>query len=129
MAKFIGAILNSSMFFFWFTTFSNNRNVAGIDVRGFPLGNPTKQILEQVGILFDELMKDYERKSEILDRKDVKLQVFYPSLSKPIMDDIDRAISKHFGFSGEELDFIINYDIKYRMGKDAGEEEGEWPIP
>jgi len=22
---------------------------------------------------------------------------------------------------GEELDFIINYDIKYRMGKGAGE--------
>jgi hypothetical protein len=23
----------------------------------------------------------------------------------------------------EEPDFIINYDIKYRMGRDAGEEE------
>ncbi len=25
----------------------------------------------------------------------------------------------------EELDFIINYDIKYRMGRDAGEETEE----
>jgi hypothetical protein len=25
----------------------------------------------------------------------------------------------------EELDFIINYDIKHRMGKDAVEEEGD----
>jgi hypothetical protein len=25
----------------------------------------------------------------------------------------------------EELDFIINYDIKYRMGKGAGEEDGD----
>jgi len=25
------------------------------------------------------------------------------------------------GFTDEELDFIINYDIKYRMGKGAGE--------
>jgi len=24
-----------------------------------------------------------------------------------------------FGFKEEELDFIINYDIKYRMGKDS----------
>jgi len=23
---------------------------------------------------------------------------------------------KHYGFTEEELDFIINYDIKYRMG-------------
>ena len=24
--------------------------------------------------------------------------------------------AKHYGFTDEELDFIINYDIKYRMG-------------
>jgi len=24
-----------------------------------------------------------------------------------------------FGFKEEELDFIFNYDIKYRMGKDS----------
>jgi len=30
--------------------------------------------------------------------------------------------ARHYGFTDEELEFIINYDIKYRMGKDAGEE-------
>jgi hypothetical protein len=30
-----------------------------------------------------------------------------------------------YGFTDEELDFIINYDIKYRMGRDGGEEEEE----
>jgi len=25
-------------------------------------------------------------------------------------------------FTDEEPDYVINYDIKYRMGKDAGEE-------
>jgi hypothetical protein len=28
-----------------------------------------------------------------------------------------------YGFTAEELDFIINYDIKYRMGRDNGGEE------
>jgi hypothetical protein len=37
---------------------------------------------------------------------------------------IDRVLSKHYGFTDEELDFIINYDIKYRMGQDDGEQEG-----
>jgi hypothetical protein len=37
--------------------------------------------------------------------------------SKPIIDEIDRVLAKHYGFSEEELDFIINYDIKYRMGQ------------
>jgi hypothetical protein len=34
------------------------------------------------------------------------------------------VLAKHYGFTDEELDFIINYDIKYRMGRDAeGKEE------
>lgn len=35
---------------------------------------------------------------------------------KPIIDEIDKVLAKHYGFTDEELDFIINYDIKYRMG-------------
>ena len=31
--------------------------------------------------------------------------------------------AKHYGFTEEELDYIINYDIKYRMGKDLLEEK------
>ena len=26
--------------------------------------------------------------------------------------------ANHYGFTDEELDFIINYDIKYRMGQE-----------
>jgi hypothetical protein len=32
----------------------------------------------------------------------------------------DRVLAQHYGFTDEELDFIINYDIKYRMGRDSG---------
>ena len=41
------------------------------------------------------------------------------------MDEIDRVLAKHYGFTDEELDFIINYDIKYRMGRDSADEEEE----
>ena len=34
-------------------------------------------------------------------------------------DEIDRALARHYGLSDEELDFIINYDVKYRMGASA----------
>lgn len=39
--------------------------------------------------------------------------------SKPIINDIDHVLARHYGFTEEELDFIINYDIKYRMGRDG----------
>ena len=41
---------------------------------------------------------------------------FYPRHSKDIIDGIDRVFAEHYGLTAEELDFIVNYDIKYRMG-------------
>lgn len=43
-------------------------------------------------------------------------------LSKPTIDEIDKILAQHYGFTEEELDFIINYDIKYRMGDELNEE-------
>ena len=56
-------------------------------------------------------------------RGTVNSYVFKKRLSKPIIDEIDKVLAKHYGFSEEELDFIINYDIKYRMGDELGGEE------
>jgi hypothetical protein len=33
------------------------------------------------------------------------------------------VLAKHYGFSDEELDFIVNYDIKYRMGRETESED------
>ena len=53
----------------------------------------------------------------------LKVQCIIPKHSKPIIDEIDRVLAQHYGFTNEELDFIINYDIKYRMGRDVEEAE------
>ncbi|NUQ01949.1 MAG: hypothetical protein HUU35_19050, partial [Armatimonadetes bacterium] len=52
----------------------------------------------------------------------IEYDEFYPRLCKPLADEIDRVLAAHYGFTDEELDFIINYDIKYRMGRDGGGE-------
>ena len=41
----------------------------------------------------------------------------------PVHDENYRVLAPHKGFTDEELDFIINYDIKYRMGREAESEE------
>ena len=78
--------------------------------------------------LAKELMKDYKKNSVMKEKTSsltgqIQYQEFYPRLSKPIIDEIDELLAKHYGFTEEELDFIINYDIKYRMGDElnAGE--------
>jgi len=54
---------------------------------------------------------------------DVVYDEYYPKKSKPIIDEIDKVLAEHYGFTEEELDFIINYDIKYRMGDELNENE------
>jgi len=76
-------------------------------------------------------MTDYNKNSQMKDKISkltgtIKYQEFYPRLSKPIIDQIDCLLAQHYGFTHEELDFIINYDIKYRMGlgkNDPNEED------
>lgn len=48
---------------------------------------------------------------------------FIPKYSKPIINEIDKVLAKYYSFTEEELDFIINYDIKYRMGDELNNDE------
>ena len=70
-----------------------------------------------------DLRKNAERKTiNTSDGSKISYDEFYVSRSKLVIDEIDRKLAQHYGFTDEELDFIINYDIKYRMGQDAGED-------
>jgi hypothetical protein len=57
-----------------------------------------------------------------------EIKALYPPLpydvvrERSIIAEVDRVLADHYGFTAEELDFIINYDIKYRMGAENGEE-------
>jgi len=123
--KSIGAILNSSLFFFWFIAVGNGRNITGTDVEQFPVGSFSEPVRQRLVALFDELMDDYKRHSVVRVRQDCEFQEFRPSRSKAIIDEIDRTLARQYGFTNEELDFIINYDIKYRMGRDSADEDEE----
>ena len=116
--RFIGALLNSTLFFFWFVTVGNGRNLTGTDVEKLPIGEASKPILKETAKLFDRLMKDYKANSFVRIRQDCEFQEFRVNRSKSIINEIDSVLAQHYGFTNEELDFIINYDIKYRMGND-----------
>ena len=49
--------------------------------------------------------------------------IFRPSLSKPIIENIDKVLAKHYGLDEEQIDYIVTYDNKYRLTKEAEEDE------
>jgi hypothetical protein len=122
-----GALLNSSIFYLWFTVQGNCRNIAGADIESLPAGNLKSEDMHPVMDVFAELMVDLKRHSKrrvyIYEASGrVEYDEFYPDKSKSIIDRIDAQLANHYGLSVPELDFIINYDIKYRLGRNANDE-------
>ena len=46
-------------------------------------------------------------------------------LSKGVIDEIDIVLSDVYGLSATELDFLVNYDLKYRVGSEADTNDAE----
>lgn len=117
------AVLNSSLFFWWFTIFSNCRDLVSREINSFcvPTFNMDPNLVLQ--LLADYEANAYRKETFYKSTGKVIYDEYYPSKSKPIIDKIDKVLAKHYGFTDEELDFIINYDIKYRMGDNLNEDE------
>lgn len=118
----VHAVLNSSTYYQFFCAYTDTRHINPSDVSEFPLdltafSAEAKTKLNELSVKLAKCAAAHTtqwRKSGLLiDSIDSKP-------CKPIIDEIDRVLARHYGFTDEELDFIINYDIKYRMGRDAG---------
>ena len=70
-------------------------------------------------------MADFQDNSFINTRGDTEFQEFNWGHSKPIIDRIDAELAEHYGLTQEELDSVISYDIKIRMGKGSASDENE----
>ena len=122
MSTVVLCFLNSSLFYWWNWQFTNCRDLSKTDIdrARIDLSSFTQASIELLEQLSVSLMADLKKNSKIYKRvsKGVLTQFdsFYPALSKDIIDKIDRVLAKHYGFTDEESDFIINYDFKYRMG-------------
>jgi hypothetical protein len=126
------AIMASNLFALNYVVWSSCQVVNSPDLM-FPvsLKNLTTRHGEQLSHITARLIRDVDQRSEIQTRNYsargrsfvMKKQYFYFKESKPILDEIDTVLANHYGFTAEELDFILNYDIKYRLGRGAGEEE------
>ena len=107
----------------FYYTYSNCLDVAKFDILHFPLGldqmeTPTKNLLLELSSKLDE---DIRKNATVVTRNyqnagAIECYEIEMRKSKHIIDEIDRVLAQHYGFTDEELDYIINYDIKYRMG-------------
>lgn len=117
------AVLNSSLHFWFWVNFSDCRNKTYNVMFDMPMS--TKIVTDPaISFLGSKLMLGYRENAQQKIRDGRNRTVFteyYPRKSKDVIDEIDRKIGHHLGLSAEEIDYIINYDVRFRMGADDEE--------
>lgn len=122
------ASLSSSLWFWYLQLTSDCRHLGNRDINTFSfdpahLSQVTKEKLSALG---KKYVADLSNNAENMIRvykqtKAVEVLSFKVSRSKEIIDEIDTLLASHYRFTEEELDFIINYDIKYRIRNESEE--------
>lgn len=122
--------LNSCLFYWFLSAVSDCRNLNKREIYGFPFDASSAEpgVIEALKKHSKQLMHDIDKHSKMLPMTykrlgTLKIQCTFPRFSKQFIDLIDQELGTHFGFTDEELDFLTNYDIKYRMGSDVEEDE------
>ena len=76
--------------------------------------NKTKNLVEK-------LMKDYKKKAVkkriVAGGKEIIMEEIHARLSRDIILEIDDVLAPHYGLTREELEFLKDYDTKFRLSE------------
>ena len=121
------ALLNSSLFYWWFVIFSDGRDLLLQHIASFPLDLSSLYDAsgEKLTELITYLMHSYEKNAR--ERTNVRkggyvivYKEYVPKLSVDLIDQIDDVLADFLDFSSEERRFIKEFDRSFRMGKNSG---------
>ena len=114
----------STLHYWLYQARTNCRDFNPSDLEALPIPNSVTGGVTDFSQLAQQITNRLEETSDVASASynvggNVRYQRFTPKLAKPIFDEIDTVLARYYGFTEEELDFIINYDIKYRMGREG----------
>jgi hypothetical protein len=121
------AVMNSSLFYVWFATYADGFHLTHGLVTSFPIAYEAATF-ERLALLAQRLHDDIQCHAQRSTRNtrtrhstqaahQIELEEFHMGRSKSLLNDIDGILAQYYGFTSEELDFIVNYDEKYRIGE------------
>ena len=109
----VGASLSSTLFYWFWLIHSDWHNLRTSELAMFPIPyeSYTDKEIEDIKKLYESYLSDLNNKSKVMSSG---LKCFYARKSKALIDKIDRYIGKKYELSNVEIEYIINYDIRYR---------------
>lgn len=121
------SLINSDLFFWYWQSLGDCYHITNKETH--EIGMPEMNNIDTIEKYLNELEKDYAVYTVVKTTNEKtglsKQEEFYPKKSRYHIINLSVALADIYKLSSLETDFIINYDIKYRMGKELenGEEE------
>ncbi len=113
------ALFNSSLFWWYYTTLFDTFNMLPYMIHGFGFSYPqNRTIIDELRSCTQSLMNDFQTHWKPKQHGQTKIFEVHARKSKKIIDKIDLLLAHHYGLTEEELNFIVNYDLKFRMGEE-----------
>ncbi len=114
-------IFHSSIFYWFWTIYSDCYHFTSNDLKRFNVDLKELQIdKENFEKLYFEILQSLDENKALVRYKksfgNLEYHEFRHRNSKLIFDKVDLLLAKYYGLTEEETDYIINYDIKYRVG-------------
>jgi len=125
IADVIGAILSSNLFFWFYQIYSNNLDLKSYEIESFtvPGAKFTDSKINEIEKLYDAYLKDIENNASVIKTTRYaninSFKEYKIGKSKKIIDKIDDVICPLYGLNEEEINFIKNYEIEYRLSDDS----------
>ena len=121
----VHAVLNSSLYYLFFCVYTDTRHINPSNVSGFPFDLATFKSTTKVALsgLSAELTKSFRKNTSHWRKSGLLIDSVDARPCKPVIDRIDQVLACHYGFTEEELDYILNYDIKFRIGNVVDEDD------
>lgn len=117
-AKLVTMLLASTSFYISYKVLSNCRDFGVANIQTFCYPKQATILAEKSKVYEKVLLETAKDCGRQYASGYVTYKEYYPAKCKGVIDDIDTILSMYYGHTEVELDWVINYDIKYRIGED-----------
>lgn len=116
--RILHSVLNSSTYYQFYVAYSDGRHINPTDVTAFmfDMSALPPSIATQLCRLSERLEQATRENTSPWRKSGLLIDSLDSRPLKPLLDEIDVALAQHYDFTDNDLDFIINYDLKYRLG-------------
>ena len=125
----VACIFYSSLFYWFWNVYSDCYHLTKSDIARIPIDLKciSSKYKDRFETIYNEIEESLNKNGKLVTYNKkagvTEYFEFKPRLSKTYFDKVDILLAEYYNFSDEELNFIINYDLRFRIDEDSNGED------